>query len=435
MHPATSCGDCLKSEGNENTIQRFHRDRGHGGVTGDSMLQAWFLLMNGVFFFIMRELDLDSLSDLLSCAGTLGVVPKDLRFSEEEIVFLREYDRRAGIEPLTDNGYLVFPPTRIIAMSSHLVMMRLLSRLSDEAKAAFKTLVHYVSIDGSVAPKGHPVLKLGIIDSHFHMDRLSSRYLTQTGGLGDSTMTNPVRLIFGIANYAYQDSWHSIDRHLRFNPNLKFTIGVHPHKILANLACSLFNKLKSKLAQYPAALGIGEVGLDFTTSCRCHVQHDEETCRERKIEEQRKFLRLIFQFFKQHDDKVLVLHVRDNGDGTAAEEVLSLLDEYGLKNARIHRHCFVGEVEEYKTWKEKLPRCYFSISRKSLDTIGAETWPLLRENRDRLILETDAPYFAEREPVDVYKIAQGVARKTGLTLHELVRRCNRNVAKLYNLTW
>ena len=132
----------------------------------------------------MGELGLDSLSDLLSCAGALGVVPKDLRFFEEEIVFLREYDRRVGIEPLTGNGYLVFPPTHIIAMSSHFVMMRLLSRLSDEAKAAFKTLVYYVSIDGSVAPKGHPVLKLGIIDSHFHMDRLSSRYLTQTGGSG-----------------------------------------------------------------------------------------------------------------------------------------------------------------------------------------------------------------------------------------------------------
>ena len=79
--------------------------------------------MNGVFFFIMRKLGLDSLSDLLSCAGALGVVPKDLRLSEGEIVFLREYDRRAGIEPLTDNGYLVFPPTHIIAMSSHLVMM------------------------------------------------------------------------------------------------------------------------------------------------------------------------------------------------------------------------------------------------------------------------------------------------------------------------
>ena len=47
--------------------------------------------MNRVFF-IMRELGLDSLSDLLSCAGALGVVAKDLRFSEEIIVFLRKYD-------------------------------------------------------------------------------------------------------------------------------------------------------------------------------------------------------------------------------------------------------------------------------------------------------------------------------------------------------
>ena len=75
---------------------------------------------------------MDMRRQCLSCAGALGVVQKDLRFSEEEIVFLREYDRRAGIELFTDNGYLVFPPTHIIAMSSLLVMMRLLSPMSDE---------------------------------------------------------------------------------------------------------------------------------------------------------------------------------------------------------------------------------------------------------------------------------------------------------------
>lgn len=50
-------------------------------------------------------------------------------------------------------------------------------------------------------------------------------------------------------------------------------------------------------------------------------------------------------------------------------------------------------------------------------------------------METDAPYFAEREPIDVYKVALGVSRETGLTLQELVKVCNRNVAELYNLAW
>ena len=104
--------------------------------------------------------------------------PVDFGFSEEEVVFLREYDRRAGIEPLTAAGS-VFPPTHIIAMSNHSIMIHLLSRLGDSARIAFRDLTSYAMFDGSVAPSGHPVFKLGIIDSHFHMDRLSSCHLTK----------------------------------------------------------------------------------------------------------------------------------------------------------------------------------------------------------------------------------------------------------------
>ena len=127
------------------------------------------------------------------------------------------------------------------------------------------------------------------------------------------------------------------------------------------------------------------------------------------------------------------MHVRDNCNGKAAEKVLSLLKEYGLQNARIHRHCFVGKEEEYQDWRKTLPYCYFSISRKSLRDIGTATWFLLGENKDRLILETDAPYFDEKQPVTVYDVAVGAARKIGMTVDELVRVCNRNVARLYNL--
>ena len=62
-------------------------------------------------------------------------------------------------------------------------------------------------------------------------------------------MTSPVRLISDIANYGYQDSWYSISRHVRLNSSLKFTIGIHPHMTLPNLAPSLFSKLKSKVFQ------------------------------------------------------------------------------------------------------------------------------------------------------------------------------------------
>ena len=314
----------------------------------------------------MQELGLDSLTDLFAYAGTLEVSPKSVRFSEEECNFLREYDRRAGLEPLANEDYMVFPPVRIIAMTNYLVLVRLLSRVREKTRQVFLGLTQYTNIDGSRPPKGHPLMRLGITDSHFHLDRLPSRMLTySTGGL-KNTMTDSVNLIYGIANYVYQDSWNKIDR--QTSTSIKFTIGIYPHEILPNLAKSLSKKLKSKLAQHPGAVGIGEVGLDSTTSCHCTVNHDPVSCKDRKLEEQRQFLKLVFQLAKQHEDKVLVIHARDdeNSHFKAAEKILELLKEYDLGNARIHHHCFVGGVEKYQDWRSDLPNCYFSISSKSL---------------------------------------------------------------------
>ena len=96
-----------------------------------------------------------------------------------------------------------FPPIQIVTMSNFRVMIHLLSRLSDSARIAFRNLTRYVMLDGSVAPAEHPVLNWeSLIPIFTWIDRLSSCYLTQTGGL-DSTMTNPVKLISGIANYVF----------------------------------------------------------------------------------------------------------------------------------------------------------------------------------------------------------------------------------------
>ena len=433
MNPTVACSDCFKSEGDNSSFNRFHLDHGHRGIVGEDSLQAWFLLMNGMFYFIIQELGLKSFNDFLAYAGTLEEI-RFIKFREEELVFLREYDRRAGMEPLKDFEYMTVPPIRIISLSYYMMMGEFLLKMSETARIAFQTLNHYVNMDGSVATEGHAVFKLAIIDSHFHMDMLSSDTFTLTEGL-DNPNTTPVKLKYGIASYVHVEKWHTINRHLRSNPVLKFTIGVGPHKVLPHLARPLFSMLESRLAQYPDALGIGEVGLDYTTSCGCLTEHDKEDCRDKQIEEQCQFLMLVFKLFKEETNKVLVLHVRDKGDGSAARNVLSLLEEYGLQDARIHRHCFVGGKEEYEIWRKTLPNCYFSIARRSLEKIGTETWTMLLENKDRLILETNAPDNGEKEPVNVYKIAEEVATKTEMTAVELLRVCNTNAAKLYKLTW
>ena len=62
--------------------------------------------------------------------------------------------------------------------------------------------------------------------------------------------------------------------------------------------------------------------------------------------------------------------------------------------------------------------------------------PLLSvlESPDRLMIETDAPYLAT-EPVSVYDIAVELTGYFNMSTSEIIRVCNRNVAKLYNLPW
>ena len=66
----------------------------------------------------------------------------------------------------------------------------------------FKTLSHYALPSGFHSPPGHLVLKMGIIDSHFHLDELLGR----TGvhlGTWKVQLILIIRLLYAIANYVY----------------------------------------------------------------------------------------------------------------------------------------------------------------------------------------------------------------------------------------
>ena len=93
MNPITACIDCQTSEGCGKQLSRFHGR--HQLIGGEALIQAWFLLMNGVFIFIYQRLGLGSFTDLLEYVAAINLSATPLRFSEEKCVFLREYDKRA----------------------------------------------------------------------------------------------------------------------------------------------------------------------------------------------------------------------------------------------------------------------------------------------------------------------------------------------------
>ena len=126
INPATSCVDCHISDGNERELKNIHGQ--HQLFTKDYLLQDCFLFMNGMFLFISQGLGLGTPIELGGCATVRELTSRPLRFSEE-FFFFRKYDRKAGLEPLSDDDYLVMPPSRHIVLMHLAVTSRLLYHL------------------------------------------------------------------------------------------------------------------------------------------------------------------------------------------------------------------------------------------------------------------------------------------------------------------
>ena len=430
VNPTTSCVDCHVSAGNARELQNMHCR--HRLFSGEHLLQAWFLLLNGMFLFISQEMGLGSPMELLGCTVVQEFTPSPLRFSEDEYFFLREYDRRAGLEPLSLGDYMAIPRTRLVVLIHPALLTRLISHLNDQAMVRLKFVTQYTLANGSSPLGWYPTVKRGIIDSHFHLDKFFGRKNRSLSDL-EGSKSIPVWIPFAIANYVIPSRWHLLSDHVRADPRIRFTLGVHPHMVTESLVESLFGQLQRMVDKYPEAVGIGEVGLDLTTECR-HGCYNQEYCRSQKIQGQLRFLRLAFQLAKQLN-KVLVLHIRDQGTSTlAAKQVYDLLKDMDMLDHPIHRHCFVGGYNEYKQWSTDLPNCYFSISPVTVKDPRSMFALSSLDGRKRLLLETDASYLAQY-PWNVSNVAEEAAQSFDMTLTELVRVCNRNAARLYSLPW
>ena len=90
MDPSTACVDCQRGKGCPRDVERFHRM--HQRIIGDYLLEAWFLLMNGIFLFMARELGLGGIHDLLGYVVAHNLYPNIFRFSEDELFFFRDFD-------------------------------------------------------------------------------------------------------------------------------------------------------------------------------------------------------------------------------------------------------------------------------------------------------------------------------------------------------
>ena len=102
-----------------------------------------------MFLFISQGQGLGYPIELLGCVAVRELTTRPLRFSEEVLSFLREYDRRAGLEPHSDDEYLVLPPTRLIVLMHPAVTSRLLANLDPWTILRLRLHQQYTLANGS----------------------------------------------------------------------------------------------------------------------------------------------------------------------------------------------------------------------------------------------------------------------------------------------
>jgi TatD DNase family protein len=196
------------------------------------------------------------------------------------------------------------------------------------------------------------------------------------------------------------------------------TVGVHPHECArvpeADWARS------AELARLPVVVGVGETGLDF---------HYDLSPRAEQEAAFRRSIRIAHEV-----GKPLVVHVRE-----ADEACLRVLREAGIPAAGGVIHCFTGDARAAEGYLAL--GLHISVA----GIITFKTAEPIREAvrlvpRDRLLLETDAPFLApiplrgkRNEPANVVHTAAKVAEVWGIPLEEVARRTSENARRLFRL--
>ncbi len=191
-------------------------------------------------------------------------------------------------------------------------------------------------------------------------------------------------------------------------------VGIHPHDAAQYNSESL--PTLCELAAHPRVVAIGEIGLDFYRNL---------SPREAQYEAFHAQMQLALSL-----NLPVVIHCRE-----AYEEVLSVLSRY--PDVRGVLHCFSGTAEQAQRGLEL--GYYLGIggvvSFKSADLLRAIVQGM---PRDRLLLETDAPYLAphpyrgkRNEPAYLPLIAQQVAALWNAPLEQLSEITEANAQRLF----
>jgi TatD DNase family protein len=262
-----------------------------------------------------------------------------------------------------------------------------------------------------------------VVDTHCHLDATQEYSgLAPERALADAAVVNVRRLVQ--VGCDLESSRWAVEAASRWG-NVVASVAMHPNDAarLGRDALPAALAEIERLAQAPGVRGVGETGLDF------YRTRDDDG---RAI--QRESFAAHIALARTYD-KTLVIHDRD-----AHAEILEVLDAEGPPD-RIVMHCFSGDATFARDCLDRGAWLSFAgtVTFKPNDHLRDA---LRLAPRDRVVLETDAPYLTPMpfrgRPNASYLIpytARFIADVLGADLAELCRDLDANAEAAFGGTW
>jgi TatD DNase family protein len=255
---------------------------------------------------------------------------------------------------------------------------------------------------------------MNVVDSHCHLDYPGlAENLAQVIARAEAA---GVRLMLSIGTRVrkFDQILDMVERH----PDVFCTVGTHPHNAAEEPDVTA-EELVS-LARHPKVVGIGEAGLDY------HYDHSPR-------DQQAKSFRIQIEAARE-TGLPLVIHSREAEADTAA-----ILEEEMAKGAfKPLLHCFSSRAELAERGLELGAYVSFSgiLTYKNAEDIRNVARQVPRE---RLLVETDAPYLAPvpfrgktNEPAFVVKTLEKLAEVKGMSPTDMAAMTSRNFFTLFD---
>ena len=259
-----------------------------------------------------------------------------------------------------------------------------------------------------------------LIDTHFHWQRLSSQAnkpkVCKINDLSEKKLTGGVTIYCDPVGHHQFPSISDMREMKRLNPQIKLGMGIHPiysNNYFPDKYGEALERLEEAQNQ-DLLSAVGEFGFDLgkggTIMDQCLLNNE--------------LLRVA------DPDLPLVIHVRGRKGDKTSKEAFEHCHKFLVRNIEKTRkfqlHCFSGDVETLEAFRSTFPNCYFSYSGMVSSFNEDQKKALNATPSNRLLVETDAPYFAgERgkinNPFTIGRVIREVAKIRNCAVEAIAR--------------